>query len=750
MKLPIKLPFQKKDDVEYYLSLLLGEEKAHATVFAEKNSSIEIRGEHEEQFPVTIEKISDEDLLNVLDKTISNAESKLPDGCQTKKTVFGVKENWIEDGKIKKDYLSKLKKVCDGLGLQPIGFLVTHEAIAHLLQKEEGAPVSAILCEIGTDTLAVSVIRAGKVLETKRVPIAESIPKTIDKTLHFFTSYEILPSRIIVFNEAKHEKLSQDLITHQWSKTLPFLHVPQIKILPKKFEPKSILFGAATQMGFEVLDKFDMPIIPDQTIDSFSDKKSGDLEKTEVAEETMFGFVTDKDIAKIEHTPTTAIAPSDPIETYNQEFFNSEHEESQLFDEEKPKPRWQTKTHGLIRSLKTQFTHVLTLLPLKKLNERFPTIAKRKGIIFVPPLIIGILLIVVLLYIFTLKATVVLHVNQKTVEQEQNITFSTNQPSDTSQNIIAAEAISTTEEGTVSTQATGKKEIGEKAKGSLTLYNSTTKEQSIAKGTTITSSTNLQFVLEDTVKIASSGGASDGSKTAKGNVTAKEIGKEYNLPSGTKFTVGGFGSSEVEAKNDDAFAGGSKKEITVIAKADTAKLLDELPKKLTEKAKENLQTKVTNDQTLLPVFLTTTVDKKTFNKDIGEEATSVSLTGSITFTSAAYNKNDLHTLALTLLSEGDKELSPAKESLSYDLTDVSDSNGDISAKAAIKGYLLPKIDKETMKQNLSGKSFEEAHSILKNVPQVNQVEISLIPPLPLPSFLPRIANNITIDVKKNE
>ena len=79
-----------------------------------------------------------------------------------------------------------------------------------LLQKEEGAPVSAILCEIGTDMLVVSVLRAGKILETKRVPIQQSIPHTIDKTLHAFTDYEILPSRIVVFNEKTHTKLSQE------------------------------------------------------------------------------------------------------------------------------------------------------------------------------------------------------------------------------------------------------------------------------------------------------------------------------------------------------------------------------------------------------------------------------------------------------------------------------------------------------------------------------------------------------------
>jgi len=737
MKLPIKLPFQKQDDAAYYLSLLIGDEKAHATVFAEKNGKIEIIGEHEEHFPTPVEKLSDEALLDILDKTISNAEATLPEGFQTRKTIFGVKENWIEETKIKKEYLNKLKKVCDSLGLTPIGFLVIHEAVAHLLQKEEGAPVSAILTEIGTDDVAVSLLRAGKILETHRVKIETSIPHTIDKTLHQFSNYEILPSRIIVFNDHKHPKLSQELTTHQWSKSLPFLHVPQIKILPPKFEARAILFGAATQMGFEVLDKFDMPTIPNDISKE---------EPSETPKEDMFGFVSDADVAKKE-----APIPQDTaVETYNETFYESEHEEP-LTSPHHNNSAWQTKLTGARKTTKHFLTTLSAKLPLHRLFARFPQLEGKKGIIFIPPAIVGIVLLLFLLYIFTLKATVVLSISPKTVEENQNVLFSTNQITDVSQSIIAAQSVSTSQEGSMSTPATGKKEIGEKAKGAITLYNSTTKEQNVAKGTIITSANNLQFVLDDTVKIASSGGASDGSKTAKGSVTAGEIGKEFNLPSGTKFTVGGFGSSEVEGKNESAFSGGSKKEITVVAKADTAKLLDGLPKQLQEKAKDDLKSKLSANQSLLPVFLTTAVDKKSFDKDVGEEATSVNLDATVSFTSATYSKKDLEKFILDLLSKQDPNLSPSKETLSYTIDDVSEDNGDISAKLQMKGFLVPKIEKEKVAQNIAGKSFDEAESILIQLPQVKNTEVKLSPNIPLlPSLLPRLANNITIEIQTHE
>ena len=743
MKLPIKFPFQKKDDSKYYLSLLLADDKAHATVFAEKNETIEVIGEHEQNFESPIEEITDEDLITTLDKAISNAESKLPNGLQTQKTIFGVKENWIEETKIKKGYLARLKKVCDALGLTPIGFLVIHEAVAHLLQKEEGAPVSAILAEVTNHDIAVSILRGGKVLETRRVHIDGSIPKTIDKTLHFFTNYEILPSRIIVFNERNHEKLSQELIGHQWSKSLPFLHVPQIKILPHKFEARAILFGAATQMGFEVLDKFDMPTIP--SIAPISEKN--DETAPDEKDDSMFGFVSDEDVAKADEKESTPEQlKNDTVEEYNQEFFESEHKAK---DQESQK-RWQTKFHHMVKSVQNTYAYIIRSMPVNEVLSRFPMLTKRKGLIFIPPLIIGVLLAIFLLYVFALKATVVIHISPKNVQKSQNIIFSTSSTTDSAKNIIAAESVSTTETGSVDTTTTGKKEIGEKAKGSITILSSLTKEQTIPDGTTITAANGLIFILNNAVKVASSSGVSD-IKSVSGSVTSKDIGKEYNLPSGTKFGVGGFDKSSVEAKNDSPFSGGSKKEIQVVAKADITKLTEELPKELEEKAKKDLQTKIKGEKQLLPVFISTTIDKKTLSKNIGDEATSVTLKGVVTFDAAAYMKSDVEKFGLDLLSKQDQNLTPSKESLHFSVSSATEKNGEITAKTTVKGFLIPKIEKDKITETIAGTSFEHAKQSLTTISTVKNVEIMLHPGLPfLPHLLPRISKNITVVIQTDE
>src|SRR6185437_418938 len=207
--------------------------------------------------------------ITTLDKAISRAEEILPPDIQTHKTVFGVKGTWVDDEtkKIKSEYLEKLKKACDALDLKPIGFMVTTEAIMHLMQDEEGAPVSAVFAEIGKKEVILSLLRGGKVIESVSNPHLESTPATVDKLLGHFT-VPVLPARIVIFQSKPNEHTSHAFMSHQWSKQLPFLHVPQVTVLPEAFDMRSVMYGAASQMGFTVVeDKHEeLPVISPRVV----------------------------------------------------------------------------------------------------------------------------------------------------------------------------------------------------------------------------------------------------------------------------------------------------------------------------------------------------------------------------------------------------------------------------------------------------------------------------------------------------
>src|SRR3989304_2854283 len=204
MKLPLTF-LEKKEKADYYLALILRNEKVTSVIFEKTGNTIKYIGHDEEFFKNTVEDAQTEEFLNVLDKVITQAETFLPENIETHKTIFGLKDNWIEDNKIKKEYLDKLKKASDELSLEPIGFLASSESIINLVQKEEGAPVTAILCDIGKKYVTVSLVRAGRIVETKTSEIHQSTSYTVDTLLKHFQSPEVMPSRVILFDSEEEE-----------------------------------------------------------------------------------------------------------------------------------------------------------------------------------------------------------------------------------------------------------------------------------------------------------------------------------------------------------------------------------------------------------------------------------------------------------------------------------------------------------------------------------------------------------------
>src|SRR3989344_1862632 len=140
--MPFLSLFKKKEKPKFFLALILREDKVNAVLFEETSGKVKILSRDEQHFKESIENATEEEFLSLIDKTVTTAEEVLPFQIETHQTVFGLKENWTHNTSIKKEYLLKLKKVCEKLGLAPIGFMVIPEAITHLLQKEEGAPVS--------------------------------------------------------------------------------------------------------------------------------------------------------------------------------------------------------------------------------------------------------------------------------------------------------------------------------------------------------------------------------------------------------------------------------------------------------------------------------------------------------------------------------------------------------------------------------------------------------------------------------
>lgn len=765
MNLPFIKNFNKKVLPSYFLVLVLRDEKANAVIFQELEVKVKIVGLHEEYFSSSIDAVSQDEFLEVLDKAISQAEITLPENVQTQKTIFGVKESWTDNDQIKKHHLAKLKKASEELGLTPIGFLVISQAISHLLQKEEGAPISAILTEVNRKSITVTLVRAGKSIETKSSEIHESIPFTVDTLLKHFNVPEILPSRIIIFNGK--EDLSQEFISHTWSKSLPFLHLPQITNLPLGFDAKSVLFGAATQMGFEVLAK-DIPKEPLINKEPTENLAESLLEKNPISKKTQahknieaenFGFTKDMDVAKMEFQDQPAHNQESPETTARGEGLRPI--KINVIEETIPSENKSTQnTNSMLTQSKNILIMILSLIliairkmNIKKVLSILNKIPKGKITILVP-MILLLILGLIASYFLLLKATIAVTIDPTITEQTKNVIFSTKEKTDSSKNIIKGGFVSVSEDGTVSTAATGKKDVGTKAKGTVTIFNSLSQSKTLAEGIILKTPNGLEFTLDSSISIkAVASHSADETVTPEKtttNVTANQLGKESNLPSGTKFTVAFFDTADLIAKNDNPFSGGTKKEVTVVSKEDLGKLEEELPKQLEDKAREALKKQIGQEKVLLPLFISNSLGKKTIDAKVGDEKNQVTLTGTVKYQGIAYDRNDLRTFSKSLL---EKDV-PSNREIDYNniktvVLDIKEKQDEeVEANLNIKALLLPIIDESKLAKDLKGKSFKTAQDLLYKLPQVSDIDIYLSPRVPfLPKKLPSREKNIKIIIK---
>lgn len=798
MKLPLPSFGKKQPQVNYFLSLLLRDDYISAHILKEVNGTLHLGGKSEETLTQSIEHLTPQEWIEILDRVISKAEETLPANTMTHKTMFGVKENWVEETHIKKEYLVKLKKVCDALDLQPVGFLVVTEAIAHQLQEQEGAPLTAILVEIGSHQLTTSYIRAGKTIETQHSIIIGTPAQTVDALLKHFISATVLPSRIIIFDGGRTESLAQEFIAHQWSKSLPFLHMPQITPLAQGYDAQAVILGAAEQMGMQISGgiqplptaaQADTPSQPAAAVETktpaqqfmqeqaenisepadeeqLKDDAQEDItpeqpESLEKVEASSFGFIQERDIADVAEDEMNEQMPQSLDTSAQQE--NSLHDSANLST---PADNIRVPHEDISEEVNSAEKKPSVLLPVSRTYHRMITHLKSFSShlptgggsmprwLYILPVILIIIIAGIVWYILNVKATVQLTLKPKIVAEQGTVTFSTGSDNDFSNNLVASQDVSVSLDGSSTTNATGSKDVGTPAKGTVTIYNNDSSPQSLSSGTELTSSNNLVFTLDQDVTIASaSGDIFSGTKpgTSDVTVTAKDIGTQYNLPSNMTFSISG--GTSVAAKNSNAFSGGSKKTVTVVSQKDVTKLLTDLPNSLEAQAKQQMQSKITSGQSLLPDILSTSFANKTISPNVGQQASTVTLKANVTFHAASYNQQDLQNLDKILLKDkftDNASLSDKGITSSITNDSVVDPKT-IKATLNLQAGLLPHIDKSSLLSQVSGKSVTQATNLLQNEPQVESISIQLHPNIPLiPQILPRFSNHITIDIVSND
>ncbi len=295
---------------------------------------------------------------------------------------------------------------------------------------------------------------------------------------------------------------------------------------------------------------------------------------------------------------------------------------------------------------------------------------------------------------------------------------------------------------------TGKKEIGDKAKGTVSIHSFDNKERTFNKGISLEAS-GLKFILDGDVKVASSSLAADGSAKlpgkSNGTITAVNIGPESNLSKGQRFQIEDLAKENFFAINETAFSGGSKKEIRTVSLTDQKNL----EKAVTDKAKkqEKAPTFSKNEEIIADLSEITLTDPK-FSKEVGEEGDKLTLNATVETNYYAYNRNSLLEKIIKEISQEVKpEFIVRKENVNFVIKDVEKTDDNLQLDLDVKAKAVKKFSQEEAVKKIMGKHKASLETILKSDFKVQGYNVVIEDPIPLlKNFLPFFKQNLFIKI----
>ncbi len=295
--------------------------------------------------------------------------------------------------------------------------------------------------------------------------------------------------------------------------------------------------------------------------------------------------------------------------------------------------------------------------------------------------------------------------------------------------------------------ATGQKDIGQKASGTVTMSNPVDSDSvSVPAGTTATSSTGKAFITNTSVTIpgASVKGGRIVAGTASVGVTAAESGDGYNVGP-TSYTIAGRPGLTAQGAQ---MSGGTTQVVKVVTQEDIDKAKQQIQQQDASVTKEELKKKFGDNVTVLDDSFTTSMGAISSEPAAGQQANEGKLSAEVTYSLKALKNDDLNasldTFITSQMTAKDQQQVFDNGFKSLKIEKVNETTYKITAL----GQYGPRFDTGKLQQEVAGKKYGEIRAQLQALPGVKGVDIKLTP------FWARQAPNasriqIKLEVDKN-
>ena len=719
---------KEKVKQEYYWALVLEPDWVQAAIWTVGDEKAQI---------VSISSSTawdtDKELINACDTALSSAIQNLPkDIGEPAKTVFGVSSHWVENGEIKSQYLEKIKKICKELSLEPSGFIILAEGIAHFYKSEEGSPLTSVVIGIREENIEISLFRLGNLMGTTLVARSVSIPDDIIEGLTRFGSTEAYPSRFLIYNgrEGELEDVKQNLLSFDWDKSekVKFLHTPKIEIVSlEKKATATALAGASEISNIGKIESLQEE--GEETKEYPSEVENVSSPEIPVKPEDL-GFVVGKDVQREE------TQKADEAQTLTGEATAVT-----------PKKEVLAKGFSLTKNGSKIASFVKDLFSKIKF-KKFPGLSNRKTFVVGGTIIASLSVLTFLSWWFFPKATLTIYVSPKKLEDKLSLTIDTSvASSDFGSDILVGSLVEVSEQGEKTKSTTGNKTVGEKAHGTVKIQNGTSSIINLSAGAELIASNDLKFTIDTSASVSAAVSPSlPGEATV--DVTSYDIGADYNLGKDEVFKVSNYLKSEVDAVAIDDFSGGSSKQISAVSEDDKDDLFEDLNSELMENAKTAIKQKIGEGDYLIEESVDATTSSKLFSSKVGDEASNLKLSLDLNVDGVVVNNADFYDFVKNKLQ--------AKVPSGYVLRNEQVAiKFDLKEKEASKYYfnivvevnLLPQIDTKLIIEKVKGRDQKTVEEYLETVPGYSSAEVKYDPKLPGKlNILPHLGKNIEIEL----
>lgn len=341
------------------------------------------------------------------------------------------------------------------------------------------------------------------------------------------------------------------------------------------------------------------------------------------------------------------------------------------------------------------------------------------------------------LYFVLPKAEISVKAKEETANQSLSVTADkASNKIDVVQNRIPAQLMKSDKRQSQEFATTGQRQVNDKAKGSITIYNEySSSPQVLVEKTRFVSEGGQTFRLTRTTTVP-------GAKISEGKIVASSIeaevvadqaGAEYNVGPG-RFSIPGFqGTAKYAAfygQSRAAMAGGASGVMKVVSQEDYDKAKDTIWKNLQPALDSEFKSQLPPAMKIIDGAMKLEMSGAETDIAVGSPAESFTMTLKGTAAAVLFDEQNVLELIKKKLADklgDDKELALEAGQMNYQLSSVDYTRGQVAVKVAAAGKIIWKIDTDNLKKELAGQNENGIRKAISEHPEISEARVILWP-----------------------